>query len=104
MSDEQEEAGGTVTKQQTETVASNRAAKRDWTPVILAAVVLLGFFAVLRYLMSSEVPTSSRDIVLQMVETLKNIVIMCVSYFVGTTVGSAKKTELIAKGGPVDPH
>jgi hypothetical protein len=103
MSDEQE-PGGTVTKQQTETVVSNRAPKRDWTPVILAAVVLIGFFVVLQYLMGSEVPASSRDIVLQMVETLKNIAIMCVSYFVGTTAQGAKKTELIAKGGPVDPH
>jgi uncharacterized membrane protein len=75
--------------------------KRDWAPLVLAGIILAVFFSVLEYLLRGEVPDSSRDIVLQMVETLKNVTIMVVSYFVGTTAQGARKTELLGKAEPV---
>lgn len=78
--------------------------KREWAPIALAAVVLIMFFAVMEYLLRGEVPQSSHDIVLQMIETLKNITIMVVSFFVGTTAASERKTDIIAKANPVEPH
>lgn len=77
---------------------------RDWAPLILAFVIMGCFISVLEYLIRGEIHPSTRDVVLQMVETLKNITIMVVSYFVGTTAASERKTELIAKANPVDPH
>ena len=103
MSDEPT-TGSTVIEETREVVIPSRQKKTDWYPIALAAVVMIGFFSVLEYLLRGEVPQSSHDIVLQMIETLKNITIMVVSYFVGTTVGSEKKTDIIAKSGPVDPH
>lgn len=78
--------------------------RRDWAPLLLAGIVMFAFISVLEYLLRGEIHQSTRDIVLQMIETLKNITIMVVSYFVGTTAGSEKKTDLIAKAGSVDPH
>lgn len=78
--------------------------KRDWVPSILTGLIMGGFFYVLHYLMQTKVPQESRDIILQMIETLKNVVIMCVGYYFGTTSSSEKKTDIIAKSGPVDPH
>lgn len=72
-----------------------------WAPVVLAAIVLAVFTAVLEYLLRGEIHSSTRDIVLQMVETLKNITIMVVSYFVGTTAASERKTDIIAQSPAV---
>lgn len=77
--------------------------KHDWPPLVLTAVVMASFISVLEYLLRGEIHPSSRDIVLQMIETLKNITIMTVSYFVGTTAGSKRKTDLIAQANPVNP-
>lgn len=72
-----------------------------WAPLVLAAIVLAVFTAVLEYLLRGQIHSSTRDIVLQMVETLKNITIMVVSYFVGTTAASERKTDIIAQSPAV---
>jgi hypothetical protein len=77
---------------------------RDWAPILLACIIMGAFISVLEYLLRGEIHQSTRDIVLQMIETLKNITIMVVSYFVGTTAGSEEKTKMIAKAGAIDPH
>ena len=104
MSDESEQTGGTLVEQRSSTIIPARVGKRDWTPAILTGLIMGGFFYVLHYLLNQKVPVESRDIVLQMIETLKNVVIMCVGYYFGTTQGSEKKTDLLAKAGPVDPR
>ena len=86
-----EEAAGAAQKKQ----------RPGWAPVVLAAIILAVFTAVLEYLLRGEIHSSTRDIVLQMVETLKNITIMVVSYFVGTTAASERKTDIIAQSPAV---
>ncbi len=80
---------------------AQKKARPSWAPLVLAAIVLAVFTAVLEYLLRGEIDPSTRDIVLQMVETLKNITIMVVSYFVGTTAASERKTDIIAQSPPV---
>lgn len=80
---------------------SQKKARAGWAPLVLAAIVLAVFTAVLEYLLRGEIHASTRDIVLQMVETLKNITIMVVSYFVGTTAASERKTDIIAQSPAV---
>lgn len=80
---------------------AQKKTKPVWAPMILAAIVLAVFTAVLEYLLRGQIHASTRDIVLQMVETLKNITIMVVSYFVGTTAASERKTDIIAQSPPV---
>lgn len=103
MADE-EQSGGAVIEQKSATIIPSGVVKRDWTPAILTSFIMGGFFYVLHYLLNEKVPMESRDIVLQMIETLKNVVIMCVGYYFGTTQGSEKKTDLLAKAGPVVPN
>ena len=103
MSDE-DSVGRTIVEQKSATIIPSGGGKRDWTPAILTGLIMGGFFYVLHYLMNEKVAPESREIVLQMIETLKNIVIMCVGYYFGTTQGSEKKADLLAKAGPVDPH
>ena len=91
----------TDNKNTSTTPAPNTQQMAGWTPVVLAGIVLAIFTVVLEYLLRGEIHSSTRDIVLQMVETLKNITIMTVSYFVGTTAASDRKTDLIAKSPAV---
>ena len=83
------------------TESAPNKARPGWAPVVLAAIVLAVFTAVLEYLLRGQIDPSVRDIVLQMVETLKNITIMVVSYFVGTTAASDRKTDIIAQSPAV---
>lgn len=78
-----------------------KKSRPGWAPLVLAAIVLAVFTTVLEYLLRGQIHASTRDIVLQMVETLKNITIMVVSYFVGTTAASERKTDIIAQSPPV---
>lgn len=89
-----------MSSESTET-APQKKSRPSWAPVVLAAIVLAIFTAVLEYLLREKIDPSTRDIVLQMVETLKNITIMVVSYFVGTTAASERKTDIIAQSPAV---
>ena len=74
----------------------------DFAPILLAVVITGGYFAALVFVLTQPVPKDSERIIDMMLGTLTTVWIMAVSYFFGTTANSAKKTELIAKGGPVD--
>lgn len=78
---------------------------RRWNvaPMLLAVVITLGYFAALVFVLTQPVPKESERIIDMMLGTLTTVWIMAVSYFFGTTAGSAKKTELLAKAGPVEP-
>lgn len=79
--------------------------KRKWNvaPILLAVVITIGYFAALVFVLTQPVPKDSERIIDMMLGTLTTVWIMAVSYFFGTTAGSAQKTELLAKAGPVEP-
>lgn len=74
---------------------------KDNTPKILAYAVTIGFFGILIFLMLAKVPDTSRDIINIMLGTLGTSWTGIVSYYYGSTSGSAKKTELLANSVPV---
>ena len=69
---------------------------QDWTPKALGIAITLGFFGLLYYLMRHEPPTGSRDILNIMLGSLGSAWIGVVSYYFGSSAGSARKTELMA--------
>lgn len=79
--------------------------RRRWNlaPILLAGAITLGYFSALVFVLTHPVPKDSERIIDMMLGTLTTVWIMAVSYFFGTTAGSATKTELIAKAGPVEP-
>ena len=81
------------------------APRRRWdlAPMLLAVVITSGYFAALVFVLTQPVPKESERIIDMMLGTLTTVWIMAVSYFFGTTAGSAQKTELLAKSGPVEP-
>lgn len=65
------------------------------TPRFLAAGVTLGFFGILALMMFHEVPASGRDVLLAMTGTLGTAWVAVVSYYFGSSAGSADKTAAL---------
>ena len=77
---------------------------RRWNvaPILLAIIITSGYFAALVFVLTNPVIKESERIIDMMLGTLTAAFIMVLNYFFGSTAGSAKKTELIARAGPVD--
>lgn len=83
-------------------VPSKPRRRWDLAPMLLAIVITAGYFAALVFVLTQPVPKESERIIDMMLGTLTTVWIMAVSYFFGTTAGSARKNEIIAKAGPVE--
>ena len=70
---------------------------RDVTPKVLAAVVTLGFFGILMFMMLRPVPMESRDILNIMLGSLATAWTGIIAYYFGSSKSSDRKTELLAQ-------
>ncbi|SRR6266702_1094032 len=73
---------------------------KDHTPAILAYGITLGFFALLTFLTLHDVPATSHDLLVAMAGVLGTAWVGCIGYYFGTSSGSDRKTELLAKASP----
>jgi len=69
---------------------------KDVTLPILAMSVTGGFFGVLMFMMVQEVPATSKDVLNIMLGSLGTAWIQVMSYYFGSSQGSAKKDVLLA--------
>lgn len=104
MSDEQEPTGGTVIEQQSSTTIPNRPLRVDWPPLVFGGVLTLAYTGIVITLMFIKLPEGSESIVVPLVNRLGDVFMMAMAYLYVTTASSNKKTDLLAKAGPVDPH
>lgn len=75
---------------------------KDITPKLLALVVTLGFFGVLAFMLVQSVPVASRDVLNIMLGSLGTAWISIIAYYFGSSNGSSRKTELLAKAPAVE--
>ena len=68
---------------------------KDWTPRILAYGVTIGFFGMLSFMLRREIPLANKDVLNIMLGAFASAWIQVVSYYFGSSAGSAKKDETI---------
>src|SRR5690242_9426289 len=74
-------------------------AVKDWTPKVLTSVVVASFVGVIIY--SRFLPDNRIDIIRDGLTTLRDALMVIVAYYFGSSAGSARQTELLAKAPPV---
>lgn len=70
---------------------------QDWTPRMLAYGVTIGFFGLLAFIATGNLAPGSTQILDVMVGTLGTSWVGIITYYFGSSAGSDKKTELLAK-------
>jgi hypothetical protein len=83
--------------------ASARArqiATKDNMPAVVFLVTSLGFFGTLGALFLWGLPESGGEVILAMVGSLGAAWGASVAYFVGSSAGSSRKTDIMANSGP----
>lgn len=76
---------------------SREIALKDRIPSLLAFVVTLGFFGILAFMLFRPVPSSAHDALMMLLGALGTAWTGVMSYYFGSSAGSAHKTELIAQ-------
>jgi hypothetical protein len=69
---------------------------KDWTPKILAALVVSGYITVQWYILSHVIDPAMREIVLRSFGTLDAALTMVLSYYFGSSASSRAKDQAIA--------
>lgn len=76
---------------------------RDWTPSILGALILCGFFGVLAALMFFDLPEGAADVFKIMVGAMGAMTTQVGNYFFGSSAGSAAKNGMLERLSRRDP-
>jgi hypothetical protein len=69
----------------------------DWVPKALAMTVTVGFFGMLILMALHGLPDANRDLMNVILGALGTAWVSIIGYYFGTSAGSARKTELLAK-------
>lgn len=77
------------------------ATVKDWIPAGLAISVTFGFFGLMGFMATHDVPASAHDTLNTMVGLLGTGWVGIITYYFGSSSGHARATELLAKAGPV---
>jgi len=84
--------------------ASDRANARerevkttDWTPRVLAALIVLGYATVQWWILAHVIAPEMREIVMRSLGVLDAALGMCLQYYFGSSAGSKEKTATMAR-------
>jgi len=104
MGNDQEPVGGTVVEQKSATVIPNRKTKSEKGPYVVGSIILSIYFGTALLMIFVNIQKGSESAIHELTTTLRDALMMFVMWIYGTTKSGDRKTEIIAKSGPVDPH
>ena len=84
---------------QTVSLAQAKSAVQ-WAPVVISTVVLLTFGTVMWLALTHALPAGSETILNMLLGTLAAMATSVVAYWVGSSAGSATKTEMLYRSNP----
>ena len=70
---------------------------KDWTPTAFGAVMILGFFSVVWYMLIEVIPEANQRILDMLLGSLMGSVTSIVAYYFDSSAGSAAKHSLLEK-------
>ena len=73
---------------------------QDWTPSVIGALIILGFFIVLGAMVARRLPEGTETEFSIMLGALATMTAAVVNYFFGSSAGSKEKTRLMALDTP----
>ena len=80
--------------------ASARAreiATHDWTPRVLAGVMVVGFFCVTGFIFTHQMPKEMNELAFMTLGTLNALLVTVFTYYFGSSHGSRGKDEVIGR-------
>lgn len=84
--------------------AADRASARDrqvrtgdWTPSVLGAAIIIGFFGLLGWVLAWGLPTEGSEVLIVLIGALAAMVTQIGNYFFGSSAGSKEKQDIIAR-------
>lgn len=69
---------------------------KNAAPIMFGMIIVLGFFYVVHTLLTHEYPPANKDPLFSLLETLKNILIMAIGWFFGSSASTKAKDETIS--------
>lgn len=73
-----------------------------WTPRILAALIVVGWLVVQSFLLTHVIDTTMRELISRVLGTLDGALMLVLSYYFGSSAGSAEKNQMLANSTPSD--
>ena len=74
---------------------ARQTAMDDWTPTVLGALIIIGFFVVLGAMVTRNLPPGAETEFSIMLGALAAMTAAVVNYFFGSSAGSKEKTRLM---------
>lgn len=90
--------------QQSPTATPRRRPHTDWPPLAFAGILTTAYVGIVVSLLFIKVPEGAESVVVPLVNRLGDVFMMAMAYLYVTTAASNRKTDLLAKAGPIDPH
>ncbi len=78
---------------------TRQTAMEDWTPSVLGALIIAGFFLTLGVMVARRLPEGAETEFSIMLGALATMTAAVVNYFFGSSAGSREKTKLLSKKG-----
>ena len=78
--------------------------RMSWAPAIVSVVVLCGFIATLIAALTKSIPPGNETMINMVIGTLTMMAGSVVTYWVGSSSGSAQKTALLYASQPATPQ